>query len=171
MQTIGETEVQRLIDQLADELARAGLRQDAAFIGIRSRGAPLAERLAQRLRSRLGFALPVGSLDIAFYRDDLALRRNWPAVRGSSIPFDIDGREVVLVDDVLHTGRTAIAAVRALLDLGRPSRLRYAALIDRGGREFPIQADHVGMKAEAPSAARIQVRLMETDSLDEVALP
>lgn len=168
---IDEPEIRRLVDKLADDLARAGLRPDAALIGLRSRGAPLAERLAQRLRGRLGFPLPVGTLDITFYRDDLALRQNWPAVRGSAIPFGIDGRDVVLVDDVLHTGRTVVAALRALLDMGRPARLRLVCLIDRGGREFPVQPDHAGVALAAAPGARVQVRLVETDSLDEVVIP
>lgn len=167
--TLAATDVQKLLDGLAARLVEAGLRHDTALIGIRARGAPLAERLAQRLRPLVGLALPVGSLDITFYRDDLALRRNWPTVRGSAIPFELDGRDVILVDDVLHTGRTIVAAIRALLDLGRPARLRLVALVERGGREFPIQADFAGMSTEA--AARVQVHLQETDGADEVVIP
>lgn len=169
--SLAREQVQAEIARLAEALARREWRPGTAIIGMRTRGVPLANRLASHLRARLGQPFPVGSLDITFYRDDLALRANWPTVRGSDLPFAIDDRDVLLVDDVLHTGRTIVAAMRALLDLGRPARLALAVLVDRGGREFPVQADFAGLRVEVPPAQRVQVRLTETDGLDEVVIP
>nr|MBA2783853.1 bifunctional pyr operon transcriptional regulator/uracil phosphoribosyltransferase PyrR [Rubrobacteraceae bacterium] len=113
-----------------------------ALVGVLSRGVPLAQRIAANIRQFEGLDLSVGSLDITLYRDDL--EQDDPEVRGSSVPFDVTGKTVILVDDVLYTGRTARAAMDALLDLGRPAAIRLAILVDRGHRELPIRADHVG---------------------------
>jgi len=115
------------------------------LVGIRTRGVPLAGRLARELRLLLGRDIEVGAVDITLYRDDLGQSQRWPVLRGTEIPFDIDGAEVVLVDDVLFTGRTVRAALNAICDLGRPACIRLAALVDRGHREIPIQADVVGL--------------------------
>ena len=113
------------------------------LIGIRARGVPLAHRLAAVLRRELEEDVPVGAVDITLYRDDLANRGSWPVLRGTEIPFDVEGYEVVLVDDVISTGRTARAALNAVCDLGRPLVARLAVVVDRGGRELPIQPDYV----------------------------
>jgi pyrimidine operon attenuation protein/uracil phosphoribosyltransferase len=137
-----------------------------ALVGVLSRGVPLAQRIAANIRQFEGFDLPLGSLDITLYRDDL--EQGDPEVRGSSVPFDVTGKTVVLVDDVLYTGRTARAAMDALLDLGRPAAIRLAILVDRGHRELPIRADHVGKNVPTARGERVLVNLEETDGEDGV---
>lgn len=137
-----------------------------ALVGVLSRGVPLAQRIAANIRQFEGLYLPVGSLDITLYRDDL--NQDDPEVRDSSVPFDVTGKTVVLVDDVLYTGRTARAAMDALLDLGRPAAIRLAILVDRGHRELPIRADHVGKNVPTARGERVLVNLEETDGEDGV---
>jgi pyrimidine operon attenuation protein/uracil phosphoribosyltransferase len=138
------------------------------LIGVRARGVPLAERLAAEA-ARLGFSdVAVGAVDITLYRDDLDQTRRWPVLRGTEIPFDVDGADVVVVDDVLFTGRTIRAAINAVCDLGRPSRIRLAVLVDRGGRELPIQPDVVGVALLTDRRDRVQVRLRPIDPDDEI---
>jgi pyrimidine operon attenuation protein/uracil phosphoribosyltransferase len=136
------------------------------LVGVLSRGVPLAQRIAANIRQFEELDLPVGSLDITLYRDDL--EQDDPEVRGSSVPFDVTGKTVVLVDDVLYTGRTARAAMDALLDLGRPAAIRLAILVDRGHRELPIRADHVGKNVPTARGERVLVNLEETDGEDGV---
>ncbi len=132
---------------MAVEIAERGRGvKDLALVGIRRGGVPLAARLAALLRELEGTAPPVGAIDITLYRDDAATALPNPRIGPSHIPFDVDGRRVVLVDDVLYTGRTIRAAVDALLDYGRPRRIELVALVDRGGRELPIQPDYVGVR-------------------------
>jgi pyrimidine operon attenuation protein/uracil phosphoribosyltransferase len=140
-----------------------------AVVGIRTRGETLATRLVGRLRERHP-ELPVehGVLDITFYRDDLSRRRGAPVVRATEIDFDLDDTWVLLVDDVVQTGRSIRAALNALNDFGRPKVIRLAVLIDRGGRELPIAADFVGQKVNAPQGTRVQVRLEENDDIEGV---
>jgi pyrimidine operon attenuation protein/uracil phosphoribosyltransferase len=159
----------KILDDLADRLAaEASAGPPTVLVGIRTRGVPLAQRLATRLETRLGRRLPVGQLDITLYRDDLTRRGPWPLVRGTDIRFAVDQTRVVLIDDVLYTGRTVHAAMVAVLELGRPTLLRLAVLVDRGGREFPIQADWAGMRRELPPGQRVAVRLTEIDGVDEI---
>jgi len=141
-------------------------------IGIRSRGEVLAERLAQCLGGRLGRAVPCGALDITLYRDDLddPQGQEQPTVRSTEIDFDINGRVVLLVDDVLHTGRSVRAALDALVALGRPKAIRLAVLVDRGGREYPIQADYVGTRLDVPDDQVVKVYLSEADGRDEAVV-
>ena len=141
-----------------------------AIVGIRKRGVPLAERLADDLRRRANESPDVGALDITLYRDDLSQILHNPVLRGTEIPFDVTGREIVLVDDVLFTGRTVRAALDALVDLGRPRCIRLAVLVDRGHRELPIRADYVGQVVETRPKDQVQVLLRETDGRDEVIL-
>jgi pyrimidine operon attenuation protein/uracil phosphoribosyltransferase len=155
----------RLAEQVQAELVPEA---EVVLVGLRTRGVPLAQRLAGLLTERTGRTLPVGTLDITLYRDDLRQRRRWPEVRGTAIPFPIESRRVLLVDDVLYTGRTVFAAIHALNDLGRPSVLRLITLVDRGHREYPVQADYVGLKVATAPGDRVNVRLVETDGLDEV---
>ena len=141
-----------------------------AIVGIQSRGVPLAARLAKAIGSSTGKAVDVGSLDITLYRDDLSTVGTRPVLKHTNIPFSIDGRTVVLVDDVLYTGRTIRAALDELVDFGRPSRIALAVLIDRGHRELPIQADYVGHSVKTSRGDMVDVRLVEIDGKDEVVL-
>jgi pyrimidine operon attenuation protein/uracil phosphoribosyltransferase len=137
-----------------------------ALVGVLTRGVPLARRISENIRLFEGLDVPVGSLDITLHRDDLAGEE--PEVRGSRVPFEVAGRTVVLVDDVLFTGRTARAAMDALLELGRPAAIRLAILVDRGHRELPIRADYVGKNVPTSLDERVLVNLMETDGEDGV---
>jgi pyrimidine operon attenuation protein/uracil phosphoribosyltransferase len=147
-----------------------------ALVGIQSRGAPLASRLRRLVEERSGVAPPVGALDITFHRDDVHVRDGrrppgrQPVVRATSISFPIEGMTVVLVDDVLYTGRTIRAAIEALLEFGRPARVQLAVLVDRGHRELPIRPDYVGKNLPTGRAERIQVELVEIDERDGVFL-
>ncbi len=169
---LNEHEVQRAFDELAKTIM-AKLPSDVplAIIGIRSRGDVLADRLVERLKAkRPKQPLFRGVLDITFYRDDLSKRKGMPLVRSTQIDFDLDDKLVLLVDDVLATGRSTRAALDALADFGRPQAIRLAVLIDRGGRELPIAADFVGAKLSVPDEASIQLCLSEVDKEDAVYL-
>ena len=146
----------------------ASALEDLALVGILTRGVPLAQRVAQNIEHFEGLKVPVGSLDITLHRDDREPGSEEPKVRESRIPFDVAGKTVVLVDDVLYTGRTARAAMDALLELGRPAAIRLAVLVDRGHRELPIRADHVGKNVPTSREESVHVRLVETDGEDEV---
>ena len=164
----------------ADEIRRATIRlsheivekqagtQGLVLVGIQRRGVPLAHRLAASILEHEGAEIPVGALDITFYRDDLSLVAQQPIVKGTQIPFDLNGRTVVLVDDVLYTGRTIRAAMDALVDFGRPQAIRLAVLVDRGHRELPIRADHVGKNVPTSREEIVRVHLVETDGEDGV---
>ncbi|MFO7173776.1 MAG: bifunctional pyr operon transcriptional regulator/uracil phosphoribosyltransferase PyrR [Bacillota bacterium] len=144
--------------------------ENLALVGIRRRGVPLAQRLAAHIARIEGTQVPVGMLDITLYRDDLSERSEWPQVQGTEIPFPVRGRRIVLVDDVLYTGRTARAALDALLDLGRPQVIQLAVLIDRGHRELPIRADYVGKNVPTSRKELVEVRVTEVDGEDAVLL-
>jgi len=147
-----------------------------ALVGIQTRGVPLASRLRRLVKERSESELPVGALDITFHRDDVHVRdggrppNRQPIVRATSIAFPIEGMTVVLVDDVLYTGRTIRAAIDALLEYGRPARIQLAVLVDRGHRELPIRPDYVGKNLPTGRGERIQVELMEVDERDSVLL-
>ncbi len=163
--------VQRTLARLAAEIAeRLPDATRAVLLGVRTRGVPLARRLAALLGQATGRAPAVGALDITLYRDDLSTLATQPVVRGTELPEAIDGRSVILVDDVLFTGRTVRAALNELLDYGRPARIQLAVLIDRGHRELPIQADYVGRKLPTSREEAVQVRLREEDGEDRVLL-
>jgi pyrimidine operon attenuation protein/uracil phosphoribosyltransferase len=163
------SEFRPILEDLADRIAAA---RDSdvplALVGLRTRGVPIAQRLAQLLRDRHNVASMVGAVDITLYRDDLDRGRRWPVLRGTEIAFPVDDAEVVLVDDVLHTGRSARAALNAVCDLGRPARVLLAVVVDRGGRELPIQPDFVGLACEADPDDRILVRVTPIDPHDEI---
>jgi len=164
------TAVERALTRVAHEVLESNKGAEGlAFVGIVTRGAVLAQRLAERIREIEGAEVPVGTLDISFYRDDLATRFN-PEVRRTDLPFDLSGRCVVLVDDVLFTGRTIRAAMDALMDYGRPSCIRLAVLVDRGHRELPIRADFVGKNVPTSSRERVKVHLAETDGEEAVVI-
>ena len=145
---------------------------DLALVGVRSRGVPIAQRIAGDIKTITGEELSVGALDITLYRDDLmgASVGIAPMVRKTEIPFSIDGRTIVLVDDVLYTGRTTRAALDALTDFGRPKSIQLVVLVDRGHRELPIKADYVGKNLPTSPEESVRVRLHETDGHDEVVL-
>jgi pyrimidine operon attenuation protein / uracil phosphoribosyltransferase len=140
------------------------------LVGVRTRGVPLAQRLAALIKEAAGQAPPVGALDITLYRDDLTTIAPNPVIQGTEIPVSIDGRTVVLLDDVLYTGRTVRAALDELIDFGRPDRIKLAVLVDRGHRELPIRADFVGKQLTTRRDEVVQVRLRETDGEDRVLL-
>ena len=145
---------------------------DLALIGVRSRGVPLAKRLARQIKEITGDDVPTGSLDITLYRDDLMRHAvgPQPVVGRTEIPFSIDDKRILLVDDVLYTGRTTRAALDALIDFGRPKAIQLIVLVDRGHRELPIKADYVGRNLPTSPEQSVQVRLEETDNVDEVVL-
>ena len=141
---------------------------DVCLVGIYTRGVAIAQRLRREIAEATGFEPDVGALDISFYRDDVRSRQ--PVVHSTRLDFTIDGRTVVLVDDVLYTGRTIRAAIDALFDYGRPARIRLAVLADRGHRELPIRADYVGKNLPTSAGERVFVRLVEVDEVDEVTI-
>ncbi len=163
--------IARCVKRIAREIAEhQGGIDNLVLIGIVRRGANLAERLAASLNQNGGPHVPVGTLDISSYRDDGKGVPGDPRLLGRHIPFSLDGRHVVLVDDVLYTGRTVRAALTALADLGRPESVELAALVDRGERELPIRADYVGRNIAASDGQRVYVRLSEVDGVDAVLI-
>ncbi len=164
-----EPAVARLVDRLATMVgpAHVGVR-GLALVGIKRRGVPLAHRIAARLGRGRRSTIPVGAIDITLYRDDLKLVAETPIVRGSEIGFDLNGRTVVLVDDVIFTGRTIRAALTELLDFGRPRAVRLAVLVDRGLRELPIQPDFVGLVLKTRPGDLVDIFLTETDGREGI---
>jgi pyrimidine operon attenuation protein / uracil phosphoribosyltransferase len=168
---LGESDVQRALTRIAHEISERNPDPPApALIGIHSRGAFLAERLRDELEALLGCQVLLGDLDIGFYRDDVSSRPDAPIVHASHIDFDVSSRTVVIVDDVLFTGRTVRAAIDALFDYGRPERVQLAVLADRGHRELPIRPDYVGKNLPTSLAEHVHVRVRELDGIDEVAI-
>jgi pyrimidine operon attenuation protein/uracil phosphoribosyltransferase len=164
-------DIRRALNRIAHEIVeRHGGTDDLVLVGIRSRGVPLAGRLAQLIGEHEGASVPVGSLDITYYRDDLSKVAHAPIVKRSDLNPDVRGQTVVLVDDVLYTGRTVRAALDALTDFGRPRAVRLAALVDRGHRELPIRPDFVGKNLPTSVDEVVHVRLLETDGADEVVI-
>jgi pyrimidine operon attenuation protein / uracil phosphoribosyltransferase len=163
------TEIRRAVTRIAHEILEGNRgAADVALVGIAARGDDLARRLAGEIRRIEGAEVPVGVLDITFYRDDIGLRAEAPEVHETRIPFDITGKTVILVDDVLYTGRTIRAAMDAVVDLGRPRAIQLAVLIDRGHRELPIRADYVGKNVPTRADELVRVLLEETDGADAV---
>jgi pyrimidine operon attenuation protein/uracil phosphoribosyltransferase len=166
-------QIEQVLNELTGHiLSETPVDVDIAVIGIRSRGEVLAQRLSARLSQRLSKDVPCGTLDITLYRDDLNSPHTTaqPLVRTTEIGFNIDDKIIVLVDDVLYTGRSARAAMDALIDLGRPKAIKLAVLVERTGRELPIQADYTGYKADTPPGKLVQVNLVESDGKDEVVI-
>jgi len=161
----------RTLSRMAHEiLERHPDLRGTVLVGVRTRGVPLARRLAARMKEASGFEPPVGALDITLYRDDLTTVGPQPVLKGTDIPTSIDGKTVVLVDDVLFTGRTVRAALDELIDFGRPARIELAVLVDRGHRELPIHADYAGKTLTTTREEVVQVRLEEEDGDDRVVL-
>ncbi len=164
-------DIRRTIARIAHEIIERNKNMaDLVLVGMRTRGVPLANRLANNIKTFDGTDVPVGALDISLYRDDLDSLSLKPVVNSTQIPTDIDGKTIVLVDDVLYTGRSTRAAMDALIDLGRPSTIQLAVLVDRGHRELPIRADYVGKNIPSSRSEAIQVELTETDGIDRVAI-
>jgi len=162
---------QRAVSRVAHEILEKNRGTDnLALVGIRSRGEHVATRLRRKIEEIEGVEIPLGVIDIGFYRDDLDHRDQQPAIKGTDIDFDIAGRRILLVDDVLFTGRTVRAAMDALIDFGRPEKIELVVLVDRGHRELPIRADYVGKNLPTSPGERVSVRLVESDGVDEVVI-
>ena len=170
-QVLDESALDRALTRIAHEIVeQAGGVQDIALVGVKTRGVTLAQRIAAKIAAIEGQKPAVGALDITLYRDDLGLKVEQPVVRGTEIPFPIKGRTVVLVDDVLFTGRTIRAALDALMDLGRPRVIRLAVLVDRGHRELPIRPDYIGKNLPTSRREAVAVLLREHDGMDRVVI-
>jgi len=164
-------DIRRTLARIAHEIIEQNKAiERLILVGIRTRGVPLAKRLAANIEDFEGLKIPVGALDISLYRDDLASLNLQPILHRTDIPASINGKSVVLVDDVLYTGRSTRAAMDALIDLGRPQSIQLAVLIDRGHRELPIRADYVGKNIPSSRWEKIQIQLEETDGIDDVAI-
>jgi pyrimidine operon attenuation protein/uracil phosphoribosyltransferase len=167
---MGPDDVRRALVRIAHEIVESNKgTEDLVIVGIRTRGAPLADRIAEAIASFEGADLPSGALDVTLYRDDVALKSP-RSLESTTVPADLDGLVVVLVDDVLYTGRTIRAAFEAVLDLGRPRAIRLAVLVDRGHRELPIRADFVGKNLPTSSEEQVRVKVQEIDGEDSVLI-
>ncbi|HVC88427.1 MAG TPA: bifunctional pyr operon transcriptional regulator/uracil phosphoribosyltransferase PyrR [Gaiellaceae bacterium] len=174
---LDEESIRRTLSRIAHEIIERNEQlETVALVGIHTRGVPIAQRIRRLVEERSGEALAIGQLDITFHRDDVhvragqAPRRAQPIVRDTKLDFDLEGRTVILVDDVLYTGRTIRAAIDALFEYGRPDRVQLAVLADRGHRELPIRPDYVGKNLPTTHGERVQVELMEVDEVDRVVL-
>ena len=163
--------IRRALIRIAHEITEKNRGvENVALVGIRTRGVPLAARIAEEIQKIENVAVPTGSLDITLYRDDLTTMGYNPVIHGTEIDFDVTGKNIVLVDDVLYTGRTIRAALDALIDMGRPKSIQLAVLIDRGHRELPIRADYAGKNVPTSRKETIEVALQEEGKTDEVIL-
>ena len=163
--------IRRALIRIAHEITEKNRGvENVALVGIRTRGVPLAARIAEEIQKIENVEVPVGSLDITLYRDDLTTMGYNPVIHGTEIDFDITGKHIVLVDDVLYTGRTIRAALDAIIDMGRPNSIQLAVLIDRGHRELPIRADYAGKNVPTSRRETIEVALQEEGKEDEVIL-
>lgn len=170
---LDEQSINRALTRIAHEIIERNKGiEECILVGIKTRGAFLAKRLAKKIESIEGNAIKTGELDITLYRDDLSLKNesNEPLVQQVDITHDVTNKKVILVDDVLYTGRTVRAAMDAVMDLGRPAQIQLAVLIDRGHRELPIRADYVGKNIPTSSSERIVVKVVETDEVDAVTI-
>jgi len=168
---LDQDDMRRTLVRIAHEIVEKNADADRlAIVGIHRRGAPLAARLKRLVDDLLEADVPLGALDISFYRDDVGTRAAEPEVHATNLDFDVDGRTVVIVDDVLYTGRTVRAAIEALFDYGRPARVQLAVVADRGHRELPIRPDYVGKNLPTSHRERVNVRVEELDGVDEVTI-
>lgn len=168
-QLISAVVMQNMLETMSAEIIQANSHKPA-LIGIRTRGEFIAKRLHRLIESHLKTTVNLGILDVSFYRDDTRAKLKQPIVQSTEIPFDLTDQRIVLVDDVLFTGRSVRAAMDELMDFGRPARIELAVLVDRGHRELPIQADFIGQKVDCPLTSQIRVRLKECDDKDEVVI-
>ena len=170
-QIMDENAIRRALTRIAHEIIERNKgTSNLVLVGVRTRGVPLAQRLAERIESIEGVGVPVGFLDISLYRDDLSVIDDQPKINRTDISFPVGGQRVVLVDDVLYTGRTVRAALDALVDHGRPESIQLAVLVDRGHRELPIRADYVGKNVPTSSEEIVAVRLCEVDDDEKVVI-
>ncbi len=170
-QILDKEGIRRSLTRIAHEIIERNKgTKDLVLVGIRRRGVPLAERLVRRIRDIEGHPVPVGILDITLYRDDLTTLAHQPLVRSTEVPFPVSGKTVILVDDVIYTGRTVRAALDAVMDLGRPKVIQLAVLVDRGHRELPIRADYIGKNVPTSSKEVVSVRLKEIDGDERVII-
>lgn len=170
-QLLSAEEILRTLQRIAHEIVeKSGGTKDLALIGVRRRGVPLSQRLARIIKESSRVDVPVGTLDITLYRDDLSTVAHQPVVQSTEIEFPVDDRDIVLVDDVLYTGRTVRAAMNGLFDLGRPRRIRLCVLIDRGHRELPVEASFVGQHVQTSDTEIVECRLQEVDNEERVML-
>jgi pyrimidine operon attenuation protein / uracil phosphoribosyltransferase len=168
---LDQVAIQRALTRIAHEiLEKNRSTEKLALVGIHTRGVPLAQRLVTAIKHVEEVHVPCGEIDITLYRDDVGRSRTRPEVRGTKIPFSVDNMRIVLVDDVLYTGRTVRAALDALIDFGRPRSIQLAVLVDRGHRELPIRADYVGKNLPTAHDEHVHVRLIERDGVDEVVI-
>lgn len=165
---LDENGVEEALERLAGEILEEGASEDLMLVGIHRRGVELAARIGRRISRQTGRDVPTGSLDITLYRDDFDQIGPRPVIGRTEIPGDINGLRVVVVDDVLYTGRTVRAALNELADFGRPRRVELCVLVDRGGRELPIQPDHIGITVDVGEGERVEVRVPELD--DEMSV-
>ncbi len=162
--------MRRTLVRIAHEIVEKNPSRPIALVGIHRRGAILVQRLHALTSELLEVEVPLGDLDISFYRDDFAIRPSAPIVHSSHLEFPLDGRTIVIVDDVLYTGRTVRAAIDAVFDYGRPARVQLAVMVDRGHRELPIRPDYVGKNIPTSQDQRVNVRVEEVDGVDEVTV-
>ncbi|MBV9838465.1 MAG: bifunctional pyr operon transcriptional regulator/uracil phosphoribosyltransferase PyrR [Solirubrobacterales bacterium] len=167
---IDRDDMRRTLVRIAHEIIEKNPDGSLALVGIHRRGAHLARRIHALTSELLDTDVPLGYVDISFYRDDLAIRPSAPVVHATQLDFPIDGRTIVIVDDVLYTGRTVRAAIDEIFDYGRPARVQLAALVDRGHRELPIRPDYVGKNLPTSQSQRVNVRVQEIDGRDEVTI-
>jgi pyrimidine operon attenuation protein/uracil phosphoribosyltransferase len=170
---LDEQAIQRALTRIAHQIIEKNKGiEECVLVGIRTRGIFIAKRLAEKIKEIEGNPIPVGEIDITLYRDDLTKKteNQEPLVKGSDIPVDITDKKVILVDDVLYTGRTVRAGLDAIMDLGRPASIQLAVLVDRGHRELPIRADYVGKNIPTSSIEKIVVELAEVDKVDQVSI-
>lgn len=170
-EVMDDQDVSRAVMRIAHEIIEKNKGiEDVALIGIQRRGVPLARRIADRIQEVEGKKIPVGIIDITFYRDDLSAISEQPVINGTQFDFSVTGKKIVLVDDILYTGRTARAAMDAIMELGSPKMIQLAILIDRGHRELPIRPDFVGKNIPTSKNEEINVSLIETDGIDLVTI-
>ncbi|MGF7185729.1 pyrimidine operon attenuation protein/uracil phosphoribosyltransferase [Desulfitispora alkaliphila] len=163
-----QDKIRRALTRIAHEIIEKNrVIEDIALVGIRTRGVPLAKRLAEKINEIEGKEIKIGVLDITLYRDDLTTLSHQPVLHKTEVPFSVEGKNVILVDDVLYTGRTVRAALDALIDLGRPQKIQLAVLVDRGHRELPIRADYIGKNVPTSGKEVVSVYLNETDKSNE----
>ena len=164
-----ENKAENLFSRIIDDIPPDTL-DSLIVIGIKTRGEYLGKRLVERIGERTGENVTFGTIDITLYRDDFENRKNWPQLRRTSIPGDVQGKNIILVDDVLYTGRTVRAAINSIMDYGRPASVKLAVLVDRGGRELPVQPDYVGISIETLDDEMVNVYLGEVDGREEIEI-